>query len=866
MNNSSRESENWFFKVWSNKFLRSKILLKVKIFNDFYNNYKYDRIISCYWMIENGYFQLLKEKVEKGEYLVFNSSLIYHSKFDNKYLLSQRERVNKNLENGDDEFVLNENSIFYKEKALIHWDLKFYNNLFKNYSNYFLNFNKSITESTLIQYDNQQALQVLVENFNHVLEIESFFKSFEIGSYECSFYIFNNLKNEILKSKNYQSRIWNILINNIKLSKKDINKVENLINNSVDFIINKCNIQLPPPPQQQQFTPWLFNFQIYEQKLSLIYNCVRSIVQLKEFFKSYIKSINNNSFKFKYENKDIIETNNLVKKYIKKFVKLLVYDENGKKKKDFKIPDLKEIESMKFTNQQFNSTISDLITDGDDDENCENKDIQVNLGILYFSLIPFIEQYDHLIGNLIFYKVKILNEKDFIKYNYLYPKLSPKMFGIYGVYGYKFNNENNLFIYCKNNRNLQIEYIGKIFESFQNQKYPLDNLLFLFRNLVWLNDLECVNLLINKMKDNGYRFEDNDRQSLILMIKSIEMFDLIYRNFKSQSKNQNNNNNNNNNIYNTSYPISENKFFFSTLLKSKFENLSILLQHYKDNYTNDYYSIVDSIDFKNKNFPFEVFKFVYDNLIDFKDYEKVSVWSGTNDLKSIKTLNQFKYLVKLTPINKEYKIPYGNESFFKFIIEERLNDLEIGRCDTTGTSLPDYRYFKIYRNYRVNKIENENENENKKQLYYSFEGNNTILRNTLIKACKYNDFQFIDMVMEESFLYDQNNKDNENFKNIYIISILEVICSQGDLELFKYLYSKYSNTIDFYLTKNDKPGFNGYCLPIKLALLNGNIDFLLFILNLISDKIYITSNTTINNKLLLNHFLNEKNELLTILL
>ncbi|KAM9995413.1 hypothetical protein ACTFIY_001597 [Dictyostelium cf. discoideum] len=878
-----------FFKIWRNHFIRNNILEKIKDHKNFYDSFKYEKIFSCSWMIENGYYLLLKEKVNRGENLIFNC-------IDSLWETNEKEFIPRNLtrkkfDNGR-LFVLDCNSIFYKEKAAIHWDRNFYISLFKNYSNYFLNFNKNETESTLIEYDNQQALQIFVENFNHVLEIESFFRSFEIGSYQCSFYIFSKFKNEILKSKKYQSRIWNTLLNH-SIFENEMIEID-LINQRIDFIINKCQIPIPKSLSdiqqlQQQFIPCFYEIKIYEQKLSTILDCLKTISQLSNIFKSFLKSINDKSYKIKltkdqdeyYSKKGSSSQLNLELSNINSLIWSLGSGNNNNNNNInntllllLSITDIKN----KFTNKELETNIIELLITSEKNE--------IIFG-LYRSLLPFTYHLNHFIDNWNFYQIKRENNyQDYLKIKKHTIITTDTIFHSKMFAHYKFQefiddcqDDNNLFRFCKT-KDSQINFINNFNKDLimtnQPKKYNLyKNIL---SNLVWLDDIELINLL---KKPVEVEFKQNEKLLLVSKLKSNEMFDIVYQVLKMANEMERNlnilksidyansptttNTVSNVTIGNDGQPI---KRILEMLILSEKSNI---LQHFKNNYTLDYYSQVNYIDLTNKTFKFGIFKFVYDNLSDFSVYDRVNAWR--NNLSFITNVQEFKYLVERTPSSSDYKLPSDNGlSYFKYMVQERLFDLQSGRCGLESHKHPIYQYFKLVKDKRQGKEINEDDIKKefndliypKKSSFSSY-----TLRSTFSKICQYHDLGLIDLIFNNASNFTNFNE-KITYSKSYVQTILEVITSQGDLELFKYVNSKFPEIVSINLKDGSKSswvnGFYRLCRPVQLALTNGHIDLLLYILSLKkTDKVFLKiTHTTIsfNNKCLLNHLININNSYL----
>ncbi|KAN0024119.1 hypothetical protein ACTFIV_008515 [Dictyostelium citrinum] len=886
-------NENKFIYIWRIKYIRKIILSHLRNDKKYFSSKRYDRIFSCSWMIENGYFELLKEKVQRGEYLIFTHKNTFEhgvTPFGIPRSLTRRK-----FDNGHP-IAFDNNSIFNKEKVAIHWDSNFYNHLFNNYSNYFLNYNKSITESILIEYDNQQALQVLVENFNHSLQIESFFQSLEIGSYQCSFYIFNRFKNEILKSKKHQIRIWNIVLNYSNMKNELISS--EILNQRIDFIINQCQIPaITKSTDLESFVPFLFETRIYKLKLSQLLDCIKSIIHLNELFTPFITSINDKSYKLKFpKNQEIICFNSPPKstienelKHLNKLISQLGSNGKGeeKNKDKFKLPDIKEFESILiiFNNdqqeppsqpelqpsqpelqplqqqQQQQQQLNTLVCDFNQ-ANTTNQQFEL-IKKLYLLLLPFTNHFNCFIDNWNFYKIRYENNyEDYktLKQNIIVKgtmEFHSKMFGHYKDWVTERYEDNKLFEYCKNEKQLQINYINSFNNSLKNSNNNNNNNNKIFNsilkcilvNLIRLDDLELVRVLV--IPDNLI-FSQIDITMFLSKVKSIEMFDFIYQIIKtSELKNK--------------IQISNITIILQRLINS---NKSMLLEHFKKNYSSDYYSSVDSIDLRDKGYGFGIFKFIYDNLIDFQNFQKVC---ALPNISSEATVEEIKYLLDRSPKNENYSLPYSYssyQSFFEYLVEERSEDIDKKRFspETGRTMLFWYYIFnKEFRNNQNNNFGNGNEilEKYKSNLMNffddEFERNPSIMRDTISKACSINDLHFIDLIMEKA---KTSTVDYRNY-NVYSRTLMEVLSSIGDLEIFKYVHSKYPDLVERNLKRvaRNQNELNFFiCSPsIQISILNGHIDILAFILNLYREKLTIISsrsNLSYNNRQLINHFFN----------
>ncbi|KAK5579427.1 hypothetical protein RB653_009110 [Dictyostelium firmibasis] len=847
MNQPLYYNENLFYnKIWKNIVIRNKIIKYLSFGKRRFGVIRFEKVISTSFFIKNGYFQQLRDKIKNNEYFVFNDL-----ENDGSYGVETNSKT-FNLKTLSPKKILNNNSIFNKEKAAIHWDSKFYIDLFKNYSNYFLNFNINETENILIHHDNQLALKVLHENFNHKLQIDSFIKSFLIGSYECSFYIFEKLK--LIKSNSLITKIWNSLFEDINNSMEttitststtitvsDIEKENLKIIEKFKFILDKLKL---PLPNTQLPIPHFFNIKIYKSKLSLILESVKIIIKIKPLLNKFINFINDKSYKLK-TNVNIMTTTTTTSSIItnenKEKEKLLFLKEleNLIKMDDIKLVELDEINSMKFSNEDLSKYIMDI------DLN-ENE----NILKLYNILLPFTNHYHCFLENKNYYQIKYKNEYQYYsiyKYSTISSsRINSKMFGHYNYNDLIEMNysDDSLFKFCKNDRKVQLKFMKSLSDDLKSKKiiniHIIEKLMSHFINI---NDLEFSRLIIDIINadDNEDDFKKiNNREGTIIKLKrnfissakSIEMFDLIYKDI-----------------------IISNLELNQQLISSTFQilinnNKSIILEHFKNNYPLEYYSSIDKLNLINSGVNFDVYKFIYDNINDYiSNYDMIDVWKVS---KLNITIDQFIYLVERTPINKSYHC-LNDKLFFNYIVLNLPLDIECGRCIVEQPQRDLYNYFKIYNSNETNDLSNlQNELtefiERLNFQYYIYKSS-SIYNIVIYDIITYGNIELLDLIL---LLYKRNQ--NPRYWGL-LKHIILTICEIGQLPLLKYIISK---------VKEDLLFLEDELYNISFRL--GHIEFLEYTLNYFQPphKIEIYFYGFLLYNYCFNHFRGTKNKYLDI--
>ncbi|KAM9970353.1 hypothetical protein ACTFIR_002208 [Dictyostelium discoideum] len=847
----------FYNKIWKNIVIRNKIIKYISIGNNRFGIIKFEKVISALFFIENGYFRQLRDKIKNSEYLVLNG--IGNDKNEWPHSVYSKSSNSSNTTIYSKNLLLNKNCIFNKEKAAIHWDLHFYIDLFKNYSNYYLKSNIQETENLLIDYDNELALKVLHEHFNHKLQIDLFFKSFIIGSYECAFYLFNQLK--IIKSNSLIIKIWNLLYQDIEnsielnsssssssgassISIQDSENEHLRINEKFNFLLNKLKL---PLPNNQIPTPYIFNIKIYQSKLSTVLESVKIIIKIKPLFNKFIKSVNDKSYKLKNTNSTTTTTiNNLT--FLKEFEKVINNFE-------INLLELNEIENMKFSKNDLLKNIMDIDLNENENENVLK---------IYNLLLPFTNHFNCYLENLNYINIKYKN--DYQYYSTLLLSIENSTIKIKSIINlkmfgqYKFNDllemghsDDSLFKFCKNDENVKIDYINKVLVDLKSQNQPNSILIIekLMSNFINENNLQLSRLIINQLLNNDdylnvVSLMDKEtirlrlKRIFISMVKSIEMFDLLYKEvvINDQDLNQQ---------------------LSNSILKILINNnKSIIFEHFKKNYPLEYYSSIEQLDLVNNGgVSFDVYKFVYDNIDDFISiYSMINVWSVTSLNLSI---DQFIYLIQRTPKNKNYHC-FNNVVFFNYIVLNLPNDIEIGKCQLDTFNKDLFNYFKIINNNNNNDNDNNNNNNNNNNnqneliefidklniQYYVFK-NSSIYKIVQYDCLRYGNTELIDLII---ILYKrfENSKYWDLLRNI-----VSSICEIGQLNLFKYMVSNFNQ--DSFILENEQ-----YNTLFRM----GHIEFLEYSLNLFKPIEKIKIHYFNNNIFCLNHFKYSKNKYLDL--
>ncbi|KAK5583055.1 hypothetical protein RB653_004645 [Dictyostelium firmibasis] len=286
-----REIEVVFWKVWKNKLLRNYIVSFLsKSFKDYeipFSTFKYNEVYSSEWMILNNHHGLLLDKVNRKEYLTFNSGVI--------------EEGNINIKSKKSNIVTQfKKTIFnFIENASIQDQETFYYTLFKNYSDIFLNSFQN-TATILIKYDCLSGLKVLKHPLllqlqqkqkqkqqkqednsqKIIIDKNLFFISINFSSFKTANYLFTNYKHLFKFS---EKELINSIIRDDE-SESIIKKFK--------FIQNEILPNLKSPSNKYQINSITFKFSFYKTiKLIDLIDCCFCLDNFKVNIQNYLKSL-----------------------------------------------------------------------------------------------------------------------------------------------------------------------------------------------------------------------------------------------------------------------------------------------------------------------------------------------------------------------------------------------------------------------------------------------------------------------------------------------------------------------------------------------------------------------------------------------
>ncbi|KAM9983455.1 hypothetical protein ACTFIY_000169 [Dictyostelium cf. discoideum] len=589
--NNNDNFEILFWKVFKNIFLLKYIFKEIKS-KQIFRNYSYNEINRVEWMIRNGYCELLIEKIKKCEYLVFNCEFKHPTIARGSMMVTT---LNKHLTEKQFNFKY---SIFNYFKD----DFQLFSILFKNYNLYFqLPSSCKHIERISVQVDNMAALKVLVENYSFKPDISSFFKSYEIGSISVSQYLYELLflKLKLKLTKDQIETLWNLTFSNtitkpsssskfISILINDSEMINDIIIKKLLFIVNV--LKLKPTISNLKPLESFFNFKIFKESLSKLLMCCK-IVSILSNFQSFHQIFNLQFSKEKTYIEDIkIKTliknseNSLLMSSVLNLKSIVSPSpsspsspplnkssvdptSSNKIKQSLELISLilfDEINKMKFSKKELSSSVYTLI------DNLNNLLSSPSTFIIITSIENIKKLFEMFIKFTTFGKNNLFDNFTFFKI--------------------KFFGENESFDL-------------KLFKLFSNQ-----SIIELFRN-------DRVEIIEKLCKEN--KLIINQDVSPYYNMKSIEMFNLIYKYDKEKHSNTNN------------------SIFQLLLFNYKIAN------HFKQNYNNHYQTLIKSAtiniipqqqqtNFKNR-FNFQNFNFIFENWFDF-----------TNEFK-----NQIANLVKL---------------------------------------------------------------------------------------------------------------------------------------------------------------------------------------------------------------------------
>ncbi|KAK5575501.1 hypothetical protein RB653_006634 [Dictyostelium firmibasis] len=556
-----------FWKVFKNICLFRNIFKHIKS-NQLFGIYSYYEIVRAEWMIENGYLELLREKVKRCEYLVFNCGF--------KHPSLARGCMRSDISIGTTENTFNfKNSIFNVFKD----DYEFFSILLKNYSLYFqMPSSCKHIERISIELDNIAALKVIVDQYSFKPDIISFFNSYEIGSISVSQYLYELLflNSNIKFTKVQIDSLWNLTFSNkitttplanIRvLTTNVINDKElcsNIIIKKLFFIVNVLNLK----PNISNLKPLesLFNFKIYNKPLSKLLICSK-VVSILSKFKSFHQVFDSQFSKEKTFISDINIKVSLKTHENSLLIPFLNLTNDTKTTKSNKIEDkisepknlpnktsvltsqtkkistplelesttlFNQINNMKFTKGELKSHVRSLIEISSLSLPITAATTIENIKKLYEMLIKFTTfGKNNLVDNFSFFRIKFYNES--------FPKL-------------------------------------ELFKSFSNRSIKE----FIRNDKIEIIEKLCI----------GKKMVVNEETSPYYNMKSIQMLDLIYKYDKQK----------------------DDSIFLLLFYNYKIAN------HFKLNYNKHYQTIISSRRYPTqlKDFSFERYSFIFENWSDF---------------------------------------------------------------------------------------------------------------------------------------------------------------------------------------------------------------------------------------------------------
>ncbi|KAN0008627.1 hypothetical protein ACTFIU_009352 [Dictyostelium citrinum] len=569
MDNNYNNSDNnnsfeiLFWKVFKNIFLFNFILKVIKS-NQTLRKYSYNEINRVEWMIENGYFELLKEKIKRCDSLVFNCRF-KHPTIMKGSMMATMNRVLTEKRFDFKYSIFN----FYKD------DFQLFSMLFKNYNLYFqLPSSCKNIERISVELDNIAALKVLVENYSFTPEISSFFKSYEIGSTSVSQYLYQSLflKSNKKLTKDQIDQLWCLTFSNIftkpsttstpsskfisianQINEKEI--ANDIMIKKLLFIVNE--IKLKPTIFNLKPLESFFNFKIYKESLSKLLFCCK-IVSILSNFQSLHQLFNQQLLKEKTFIQDI-----KIKTSIKALEKTLIMASalnlsnntvlttkslNNKQSLEKPIQLISlilfdELNKMKFTKKELSTSVYTLIDNLNHISSSSTVIITIeNIKKLYEMFIKFTTfGKNNLLDNFTFIRIKFYNES--------FSKLES-------------------------------------FNSFTNQ-----SIIGFFKN-------DKVEIIEKLCKENKLLI--NLDTSPYYYMKSIEMFDTIYNYDKEKNR----------------------LILLSILFNYKIVN------HFKNSYSKHYQILIASADISPKHlkqFSFQSFNFIFENWLDFTNRFKEKI-------------------------------------------------------------------------------------------------------------------------------------------------------------------------------------------------------------------------------------------------
>ncbi|KAM9960216.1 hypothetical protein ACTFIW_009342 [Dictyostelium discoideum] len=741
-----------FWKVFKNIFLLKCIFKEIKS-KQIFRNYSYYEINRVEWMIRNGYFELLIEKIKKCEYLVFNCEFKHPTMVRGSMMVTT---MNKELTEKQFNFKY---SIFNYFKD----DFQLFSILFKNYNLYFqLPSCCKHIERISVQVDNMAALKVLVENYSFKPDISSFFKSYEIGSISVSQYLYELLflKLNLKLTKDQIEILWNLTFSKCTTTTKpssskfisslinDNEMVNEIIIKKLLFIVNV--LKLKPTISNLKPLESFFNFKIFKESLSKLFMCCK-IVSILSNFQSFHQIFN---LQFSKE-KTYIE-NIKIKTLIKNSENSLLMSSivsPSPNKSSLELISLilfDEINKMKFTKKELSSSVYTLIDNLNNLLSSPSASLE-NIKKLFEMFIKFTTfGKNNLLENFSFFKIKFFGDNE--------------------------------------------SFDLKLFKSFSNQ-----SIIELFRN-------DRIEIIEKLCKEN--KLIINQDISPYYIMKSIEMFNLIYKYDKEKHAT-------NNPIFQLllfNYKIANHfkqnyNTHYQTLIKSTTINKIPQQTNFKNwfNFQNFNFIFENWFDFTNE-FKIQIGNFVYLKIsiskIPLTDYIKfieffnnkslfstIPFYTGSNQITTIfdnedieldfTTFEQLSYL-----INKEYShqtlitpsIQSNAQIYCTYYLRGELDKIippikskDISLVIKEIVKKSDIKSFQYILSTKINKIQICDFID--RVLSYSlFYGNFIIFHKSLNKKVKFSISDALEHGQIETLLYFKNELNYELLNNEKLIN------------------------------------------------------------------------------------------------
>ncbi|KAM9980245.1 hypothetical protein ACTFIZ_006491 [Dictyostelium cf. discoideum] len=745
-----------FFYCWENVYIKRVIFdnLKTKktsINNQLYGIYNYLQLNDGNIMAKNENLHiLLMDKIKKRRNLNFNF---------------QKTKIPFEL-------------IF--EKFNSNETMDFYKDLFKNYPEYFLSSMDAICEYAMM-CNNKVVIQVLIKHFSYVPN-----NSKEI--------LINSILNGSLKVANFLRETYNI-----KITNEDYNKIWNYIlynenvegtqqeahsmfegikhsknvnfkkiNDSIGYLIKELNAPLPPSPPPPPIENNINNsfkcfidFSIKNRNLEFILSTCYSISYLKSFFESFISPNPN----------------------LTNSIKILT------------IKELDEIK-MKLTKQELESNVQDIETNNEIISKLvgmasrfTNINFNVNM-MFYYQHYYFNEppkQWGDYLTNVYNYIEISISHGDYkelvLNINKLPidPAINGKSIYFMGIESY------TLFRSCKSNMNQKCEIFIQDVVNHQldttiapELKHSMIDVLKFF---ITLGNIEFIQRLFTQL--DHFNIQLNPSTSIYSFINSTEMFDIIYQRFRET--------------------FNLNEILEIVNMFNKVEIKYLILYHFKNNYTQDYYQQLENYIPCVNNLLNE---FIFENINDFKNKLKETNYWLNYRIETINTylpLKHYKKLLEITPINENYHC-FDNFENLKYVMDFRKQDLINNR-----RFLIQFENSSIYNIYACGMMEEIFEDYLEKPV--NFPTNN--LNNTIDLMIKSIDLKSIKFIIDY-FNLTNNNTFIQNFKGC-----LNTISKFNRVEVLSFIYNNYPTL----LSQNNLQSLFEHCIQIT-----GSIEIIQFLI------------------------------------